>query len=258
MEGLAPRLRGISSCLVARNGWRNGNRDSKAFSLLAFSSTRSIATGDTGASASLTTRSGCARYFVRDTATTKHGSRDSVDARQCATSKHFFQPALATPLPATAFPGPCRKLPAPAVQDVWSHLQRPLYRRSITPCSGRRTRGHLITSAAERERIAELNLLAGRRAKVSTAYASALKYLHAGRRLLTDETWKHNYGLIFSVDYLLAACELLTTDMVAAENRLSILAERAKSAHDIALVTRLHVTLYTDCGSQRSCRGGLS
>ena len=104
---------------------------------------------------------------------------------------------------------------------------------------------HLITSIAERERIAELNLIAGRRAKISTAYASALKYLHAGRGLLTDETWNHNYDLVFSIEYLLAECELLTTDMAAAENRLSMLAERAKSAHDIALVTRLRLTLYT-------------
>ena len=44
---------------------------------------------------------------------------------------------------------------------------------------------HLITSIPEHERIAELNLIAGRRAKISTAYASAIKYLHAGRRLLT-------------------------------------------------------------------------
>jgi predicted ATPase len=46
-------------------------------------------------------------------------------------------------------------------------------------------------------------------------------------------------------EYLLAECELLTTDMAAAENRLSMLAERAKSAHDIARVTRLRLTLYT-------------
>ncbi len=104
---------------------------------------------------------------------------------------------------------------------------------------------HLITPIAERERIAELNLIAGRRAKISTAYASALKYLHAGRGLLTDETWNHNYHLVFSIEYLLAECELLTTDMAAAENRLSMLAERGKSAHDIALVTRLRLTLYT-------------
>jgi predicted ATPase len=36
---------------------------------------------------------------------------------------------------------------------------------------------HLLNSVEDRERVAELNLIAGRRAKVSTAYASALKYL---------------------------------------------------------------------------------
>jgi predicted ATPase/signal transduction histidine kinase/GAF domain-containing protein len=103
---------------------------------------------------------------------------------------------------------------------------------------------HLITSIAERERIAELNFIAGRRAKMSTAYASTLTYLHAGRELLTDETWNRNYDLIFSIECLLAECELLTVDMTTAENRLSMLAERAKSAHDIALVTRFRLTLY--------------
>jgi PAS domain S-box-containing protein len=104
---------------------------------------------------------------------------------------------------------------------------------------------HLITSTAERARIAELNLLAGRRAKVSTAYISALKYLHAGLDLLTDEIWTDNYDLIFSLQVLLAECELLATAMDAAETRLSMLAERARSVHDVALVTRLRLTLYT-------------
>jgi PAS domain S-box-containing protein len=112
---------------------------------------------------------------------------------------------------------------------------------------------YLITSIAERERVAELNLIAGRRAKLSTAYSSALKYLYAGRGLLTDETWNHNYDLVFSIEYLLAQCELLTADMPTAENRLSMLAERAKSAHDIAPVTRSRLTLYT--ALDRSDRG---
>jgi PAS domain S-box-containing protein len=103
----------------------------------------------------------------------------------------------------------------------------------------------LITSSAERARIAELNLLAGRRAKVSTAYTSALKYLQAGLDLLTDESWTDNYDLIFSIQVLLAECEMLSTAMDVAETRLSMLAERARSVHDVALVTRLRLTLYT-------------
>ena len=98
-----------------------------------------------------------------------------------------------------------------------------------------------------------MNLIAGRRAKISTAYASALKYLAAGRALLTEETWDHNYELIFAIEYLTAECELLTASMVAAENRLSMLARRAKSGHDIAAVTRLRLTLYTTL--DRSDRG---
>jgi PAS domain S-box-containing protein len=112
---------------------------------------------------------------------------------------------------------------------------------------------HLITSAEERVRVAELNFIAGRRAKAATAYASALKYLAAGRALLTEETWNRNYELIFSIEYLMAECELLTADMVGSENRLAMLAQRAKSSHDIAVVTRLRLTLYTTL--DRSDRG---
>ena len=80
---------------------------------------------------------------------------------------------------------------------------------------------HLIASVEERERVADLNLIAGRRAKTSTAYDSALKYLRAGSALLTEETWERNYELVFSIEYLMAECELLTAEMAAAENRLS-------------------------------------
>jgi PAS domain S-box-containing protein len=103
----------------------------------------------------------------------------------------------------------------------------------------------LITDVGERERTADLNLIAGKRAKASTAYASALKYLQAGRSLLTDEAWDHNYDLIFPIESLIAECELLTADMAAAEGRLTTLARRARTRHDFAVVTRLQVTLYT-------------
>src|ERR1700761_2698057 len=103
----------------------------------------------------------------------------------------------------------------------------------------------LITSAVERERLAELNLVAGRRAKLSTAYASALKYFTLGRELLTDNAGQHNSDLIFSIECLLAECELLTGNLVRADDRLSKLAQRAKGSHEMAVVTRLRLTAYT-------------
>ena len=104
---------------------------------------------------------------------------------------------------------------------------------------------HLLASTTEREQIATLNLLAARQAKASTAFASARKYLEVGRSLLTLQTWALNYELIFAIEVLMAECELLTADMGAAEERLTVLSARAKPGRDFAAVTRLQLTLYT-------------
>jgi len=104
---------------------------------------------------------------------------------------------------------------------------------------------HLITSPDERTQVAGMNLVAGRRARVSTAYASAIEYLRAGRALLTEEDWKRNYELIFGIEFQLAECELLTASKAVAEQRLSMLARRAERVQDIAAVARLRLTLYT-------------
>jgi PAS domain S-box-containing protein len=112
---------------------------------------------------------------------------------------------------------------------------------------------HLVTSIREREQAAKLNLMAARRAKMSTAYASALAYLAAGRALLSEETWDSNHALIFAVEFQMAECELLTADMPAAEDRLIKLAPRARGVQDIGAVARLRLTLYTTL--DRSDRG---
>src|SRR6516165_6911200 len=111
----------------------------------------------------------------------------------------------------------------------------------------------LITSAEERKHLAALNLMAGKRAKRSTAYVSALSYLSAARALMTEASWDEDNEFIFSVECDMAECEFLTADIVAAENRLSMLAQRAKGARDIAIVTRLRMALYTT--SARADRG---
>src|ERR1700739_1890146 len=84
----------------------------------------------------------------------------------------------------------------------------------------------LITSREEREDLAELNLSAGKRAKGSTAYASALKYLIAGAALLGDDGWGSCRDLIFALDLERAECEFLTGELDAADARLTALSDR--------------------------------
>jgi PAS domain S-box-containing protein len=105
---------------------------------------------------------------------------------------------------------------------------------------------HLIASVEERERVADLNLIAGKRAKSASAYDAALKYLRAGSALLTEETWQRNYELVFSIEHLMAECEMLTAEMVAAEDRMLRLSQRARNRHDFCVMTRLRLTLYTN------------
>jgi PAS domain S-box-containing protein len=104
---------------------------------------------------------------------------------------------------------------------------------------------NLIVKRAEREQVAELNLMAGQRARAATAFSSALTYLAAGRSLLTDADWTRNYDLIFSIEYLTAECELLSGRTQSAESRLTELVKSAKTRHHVAIVTRLRITLYT-------------
>jgi PAS domain S-box-containing protein len=103
----------------------------------------------------------------------------------------------------------------------------------------------LITSRDEREQLAELNLIAARRAKASTAYASALNYLIAGAKLLGDDHWERRPELTFALELHRAECEFLTGAPAAAEQRLTMLSARAANTVARATVACLQVDVYT-------------
>ena len=103
----------------------------------------------------------------------------------------------------------------------------------------------VISSPAEKEQLAEFNLMAGKRAKASTAYVSALKYLVAGTSLLSDDEWEQRPDLMFALELHRAECEFLTGELAAAEIRLTMLSARAQSPVDHATVACLRIDLYT-------------
>jgi PAS domain S-box-containing protein len=103
----------------------------------------------------------------------------------------------------------------------------------------------LITSRDERERLAELNLIAGKRAKASTAYASALTYLDLGATLLAEDSWERRRELIFALELNRAECEFLTGLLSVAEERLAALSSRATTTVEQAIVACLHMDVCT-------------
>jgi len=116
----------------------------------------------------------------------------------------------------------------------------------------------LLESAEEREWVAELNLMAGKRAKASTAYVSALTYLVAGRALLDENSWERRYPLTFTLEFERAECEFLTGDFAAADARLLTLSVKAADLIDSAAVARLRTDLYASLDqSDRAVAEGL-
>jgi PAS domain S-box-containing protein len=103
----------------------------------------------------------------------------------------------------------------------------------------------LITSQDEREQLAELNLLAGRRAKASAAYASALTYLIAGAALLAEDSWECRHELTFALELNRAECEFLTGALAEAEERSMALSTRAAHTVEQATVACLRAELFT-------------
>ncbi|HEV2611771.1 MAG TPA: AAA family ATPase [Noviherbaspirillum sp.] len=116
----------------------------------------------------------------------------------------------------------------------------------------------LVESREEKERIAELNLLAGKRARAATAFASALAFVTAGTALLTEDCWERRHELIFELELIRAECEFLTSALAAAEERLALLSMCTATAVERASVACLRADLYTHMDrSDRAVEVGL-
>jgi PAS domain S-box-containing protein len=107
----------------------------------------------------------------------------------------------------------------------------------------------LITEKEELERLAELNLTAGKRAEAAAAHASALTYLEAGCALLTSDSWERQYRVTFELELHRAECRYMLGDMSFAEQRLLLLAERSTQVSDMTLIVSKQVVLYIYLGA---------
>jgi len=101
-----------------------------------------------------------------------------------------------------------------------------------------------LVDRKDRAKVATLELRAGRKAKASTAYASACVYLSAGMALLSDGDWSSQYDLMFALRLERAECEFLTGNLDKAEALISELLSRGASKIDQAAASHLKVQLH--------------
>jgi len=96
----------------------------------------------------------------------------------------------------------------------------------------------------EKVHIAAIDLRAGRKAKASAAYTSALAYFAAGMALLGERDWSSQYQLTFSLWLERAGCELVCGNSEQAGQLIAELLPRVATRVDEAAVCNLKVQLH--------------
>lgn len=119
------------------------------------------------------------------------------------------------------------------------------------------TGSSLIIDPVEKKRLAELNLLAGKKAKNSTAYKPASVYIAKGRDLLftlpegtqgDDKLWATYYDLCYSIHKELAETQYLTGNFEDSQKTIDLLLKHGKTAVEKAETYNLLIIQYSALG----------
>lgn len=106
----------------------------------------------------------------------------------------------------------------------------------------------LIEEPTEREELAQLNLIAGRKAKNSTAYSAAVKYFTMGRNLLAGDRWLSQYDLTLALFVEATEAAYLNTDIEEMASLVQEVLHHAKTALDTVKVYAIRTYAYTSQG----------
>ncbi|NDJ21623.1 AAA family ATPase [Nostoc sp. B(2019)] len=101
----------------------------------------------------------------------------------------------------------------------------------------------LITQS-EQQRLAELNLLAGRKAKAATAYIVAIAYLTMGLKLLATDSWLDQYDLTLTLVVEAAEAAYLGGDYEQMEQLTSLVLQNAHTLLDKVKVYEVKIQAY--------------
>lgn len=102
----------------------------------------------------------------------------------------------------------------------------------------------LIKAQSERDELARLNLLAGEKAIASTAYEAALRYLDAGLKLLSADSWQNQYDLTLALHIETVFAEYLNANFEAALLLAEVVIKQAKNLLDKAKVYETKLQIY--------------
>ncbi|MBK9735517.1 MAG: AAA family ATPase [Saprospiraceae bacterium] len=108
---------------------------------------------------------------------------------------------------------------------------------------------HLVTDKDEKKSLAKLFLLAGKKAKDSTSYDVAVRYLTLGHELLQTDSWDSDYQLTFDLFSELVECENLNSNHEKSEILFEEILKNARTRFEKLRVYYIQNSLYLKIGN---------
>jgi len=106
----------------------------------------------------------------------------------------------------------------------------------------------LINQQSERNELAQLNLIAGKKAKASAAYQPAFDYLKLGLELLDADSWQTQYDLSLVLHEEAAEAAYLISDFERMEKWTEVVLQKAKTALDKVKIYNIKIVQYANNG----------
>ncbi|MDF5708517.1 MAG: AAA family ATPase [Nostoc sp. S4] len=103
----------------------------------------------------------------------------------------------------------------------------------------------LITQPGEREALAQLNLLAGQKAKNATAYNASKVYLQTGIDLLTSNCWQSQYELTLNLYVAATESAYLNGELEDMEKRATQVLQSAQTILDKVKIYEIQLSAFT-------------
>jgi predicted ATPase/GAF domain-containing protein len=103
----------------------------------------------------------------------------------------------------------------------------------------------LIQHPAERQALARLNLIAGKKSKSIAAFETAWKYFCKGSSLLGEDSWENEYDLTKELYLKRAACAYFIGHAVETEPVFDLLLNHSKTLSEKVEVINLQLNLFT-------------